>query len=245
MSLAKDDVGISGALNALKAEFIKSRTLEENIDTTKNSGSKKPEINDVFEKESSKNIDAEKKKLTQLQEEYNSVKLKKQALEKTDDVLAQMEESGEIPDEEKLKELEKAIEGISAAEEEPEQQNSNAETRQDASDRPAQTDSQNISSPEKENNNDSARKVAELRAKVNEKQQQLAQLEQKLYHEVSSTIELKIGKTKEPDESLRRQAEELKGSVVDSINEEPEKAPKIHITNLDKNLILAMLSLAK
>lgn len=243
MSLARDDVGITGALNALKAEFVKSGTLEKQGESRKNSDAEKenPEINDVFEKDSSKEAKKDPNRVEKLQEEYNSIEIKKQALDKVDKNLSELQETGETPDEAELRELKKAIEETPPLESSTTEQEAKNEAIKDQQEQTSEQQNQNRDSAEQQG--DSAKRVNELRAMVSEKQQQLVELQQKLYHEVNSTVELRIGSNNESTESEEKLAQELKDSVVKDIQENPEQARKIQITNLDKNLILAMLSL--
>lgn len=215
MSLARDDVGISRASNALISEPIKQGTLEkrEKIDKISVSEKKKSEIKDVFEKEPINDIKSKSQKLEALQQEYNKAEEEEKILKEAEEELSNAEKSGETPDEEKLQEIEKAL-GKESSEKEKE-------------------------------DSESGKKINELRAEVNEKQQQLAELKQKLYHEVNSIVELPIGGIEESEESIEQKAEKIKNAAIDGINENPEKSREIQIKSLDKNLILAMLSLRK
>jgi|GEM_PF-3352255 len=234
MSIARDDLGISGVLNALKAEFIKPGTLEkQNNKEVSGSENKESEINDVFEKKSS----GEEKDIEQLQDEYNSLEIKKQALEEVDSSLESIEKSGQNPDnvesfDRNIEELDRVIEEMAPEKTKSEEQKENGNTEE-----------QSLAREDAQQNNESSRKINELRAKVSEKQQQLANLQQKLYNEVSSIVELRIGNNTDSIETEQKKAEELRESVERDIKENPEKVQKIQITNLNKDLILAMLSL--
>jgi small-conductance mechanosensitive channel len=242
MSLARDDVGISGALNALQTEFIKAGTLEKQENTKKVSGDQKeePEIKDVFEKKSNNN---EEKNLEQLQEDFNSLAIKDKALKEIDASLERIENSGQVPEDSEsfnksLEEVDKVIEKIAPTVTEtakpPEVKNDTTQQN---------TEKQNNESTE--NREESIKKINELRSKVSEKQQQIAELQKKMYHEVSSLVELRIGANADSPETAKQQAEELKSSVINDIKENPEQSQKIQITNFNKDLILAMLSLRR
>ena len=238
MSLARDDVGISGALNALQTEFIKSGTLEKKENTQKISGEEKEssEIKDVFEKKSGNN-DGED--LEQLQEDFNSLEIKGKALDEIGSSLERIENSGEIPEllHKNFEEFDKLIEEIASTSAETSE---SADVKNDTTEQVPEKESQNNESTGKEE--ESIKKINELRAKVSEKQQQIAELQKKLYHEVNSIVELRIGANSDSPES-KQQAENLKNSVVNGIKENPEQSQKIQVTNLNKDLILAMLSL--
>ena len=225
MSLARDDIGILGALDALKIDFIKSRTLEKKDSPKTSDSEQEPEIKDVFEKNSNGN----KKNVEELQENYNFLEVKKDVLTEIDVSLERIDSSEKEITEENFKEIAKVIEQIvpegtraeESVEEEP----------------PARDDS------EKQEEEDSVKRINELRAKVNEKQQQIAHLQETLYNEVSSLVELRLNADDNSEETVEQQAESLKQSVVEGISQNPETSHKMQITNLNKDMILAMLSL--
>jgi len=221
MSLARDDIGISRALDALHTEFIKSRTLEKSNDSPKTSGSDtEPEICDVFEKNSTE----KERNVEELQEDYNSLEVKKEALKEIDASLEHIDASGEDIEEEDVEEIREAINEIVS------QENSSVE----------EEDVEKAELTEEAN-----RRINKLRAEVNEKQQQIAQEQKKLYDEVSSVVELHISVDDSSEETIEQQAEDLKQSVVKEIKENPEISRQMQITRFDKNMILAMISLRK
>ncbi len=227
MSLARDDIGISGALNAIEAEFIKSGTLEKPNNNQEISGpeDKEPEINDVFEKESSVNQSDDVKRIEQLQEEYNALEVQKQALDEVDKELAGLEEPGQEPDPAETEKPEKTVEELLPKEQSVTGESSGQESETD------------------EEQEGSAGRISELRLQVNEKQQQLAELQHELREEINSTVELRLDGNSNPVETVEQQAENLKNSVVEDIKQYPQKSQAAQITHLNANLLLAMLSL--
>ncbi|HSA07297.1 MAG TPA: hypothetical protein P5556_08965 [Candidatus Gastranaerophilales bacterium] len=220
MSIGRDDIGILGAIETLKSEFIKSGSLdkkEKNIEISEleNSGS---EINDMFEKKS----DNTTNRIEQLQQDFVSLEIKNQALSEIDSSLERIEKTRDQEQnseltQEGLKEFEQIIEQIASPE--------------------------TNSSEQSEQNEESTRKINELRAQVNEQQQQLAALQQKLYNEVNSLVKLNLNETEDSAETQEQQAETLKNQVTKEIKENPEKSYKMQIMHFNKDLILAMLSL--
>lgn len=116
MSLARDDAGFIGALDALERSFIKTGTIEKKLSPEQISGPNptEPGINDVFEKKSSGLFSQTEK----LQEDYNNLELKNNELKKIDEDITKLDkkmEEQELPHEqlqdlkarvsEKLKEI--------------------------------------------------------------------------------------------------------------------------------------------
>ena len=97
------------------------------------------------------------------------------------------------------------------------------------------TEENNQNSDSMEKNEETDKKISELITKISEKQKQVAELQKKLYNEVNSLVEL--------DEFNAEQTEELKQSVIKEIKENPEKSQKIHVKTLNRDLLLAMVSL--
>ncbi|OGI02923.1 MAG: hypothetical protein A2Y25_09935 [Candidatus Melainabacteria bacterium GWF2_37_15] len=88
-------------------------------------------------------------------------------------------------------------------------------------------------------------RIQELMSKVNEKQAQIAQLQQEIQSTVSSLVELNIGENVDSVEAEIKHAEELKQDIIKDIKENPETVKKLEIKNIDKDLLLALLSLHK
>lgn len=86
-------------------------------------------------------------------------------------------------------------------------------------------------------------RISELMSGVREKQGQISEMQREIQQTVSSIVELNIGDNAELIEAEMEKAEELKQSIVDEIKERPETVKKLKIKNIDRNLILAMLSL--
>lgn len=86
-------------------------------------------------------------------------------------------------------------------------------------------------------------KIKELMSKVSEKQTQITELQKEIQQTVTSLVELNVGENFVPVEHEVQQAEELKQSIIDEVKKSPIKVKKIHINNMDKDLLLAMLSL--
>ncbi|NLF83218.1 MAG: hypothetical protein GX568_04450 [Candidatus Gastranaerophilales bacterium] len=246
MSAAMDDFGISGVSNALQPDYtveqIKPGTSEK-INTEKISGSEQsqPEINDVFEKKSSE----QRRTLEKLQDEFAALNEKQQTLEEIDNALAQTEEKK--LDKEEVDKINAILNSILPEDEKPEQEEKPEKIEEPKEpvekEKPEKQETKAVPTKEKD---DSARDVNELRAKVSEKQQEIAKLQKELYHKVSSVIEIPIRKAGEDDdESLEAQAENLKLSVTDDIKGDAAKSVKMQIVHFDENLLLAMLSLRR
>ncbi len=86
-------------------------------------------------------------------------------------------------------------------------------------------------------------RIQELMAEVREKQAQIAQMQQEIQNTVNSIVELNIGDNAESIEAEPIDAEKLKQSAIKDIRDNPETVKKIQIKNLDRNLLLAMLTL--
>ncbi len=108
-----------------------------------------------------------------------------------------------------------------------------------------------INNNEETENTESARKKEQALGKINElmsgvrdKQNQIARMQKEIQQTVSSLVELEIGGNSSPAETGEtRKTEELKQSAIREIKENPETVKKLQVKNIDKNLLLAMLSL--
>jgi len=240
MSLARDDIGISRALDVLETDFIKSRKLENN---KKISGQKikEPEINDVFEK-NSKN---DRKNLEKLQDDYNSNEIRNKALNEISTGLERAKNSDQLlqsPEllKKSLDEINKVIEEIAPIDtKDKKQEVKDTAGKDEKSSEKVQPLDRDLQKKE------SIKKINELKVKVNKKQQQIANHQKKLYHEVNSLVELNLVKNDKPAETEERRVDNLKKSVTEYIKKNPVKSTKVQILQLDSNLILAMLSLHK
>ena len=241
MSLARDDVSISRAINVLETDFIKSRKLENNKEIS-GQKSKEPEINDVFEKKSNNN----NKNLEKLQDDYNSNEIKNKALSEIDSGLDRIKNSDQAVNkpellEKSLDEINKVIEKIAPND----TKDKNREVK-NTTDKDKNSSKKVQSSNQDSQRKESIKKINELKVKVNEKRQQIANHQKKLYHEVSSLVELHLVNNDESSKTYEvkeQKANDLQKSVTEDIKKNPVKSKKIQITHFDKNMILAMLSL--
>lgn len=88
-------------------------------------------------------------------------------------------------------------------------------------------------------------KINALMSGVREKQSQITEMQRELQQTVSSLVELNIGENADSVETEIKQAEELKQSIMEEVKENPEVVKKLQIKNIDRNLLLAMLTLRK
>lgn len=90
-------------------------------------------------------------------------------------------------------------------------------------------------------------RIQELRVKINEEQKNIAAMQKEIQQQVSSVIELQVGENADALETEHsapsESTDQLKKSVVQEIDENPQKMVKIQLKSIDKNLLLAMLSL--
>jgi len=107
----------------------------------------------------------------------------------------------------------------------------------------------NISSVTREEKNKSVEKLDKIIQNLNEKSQVLEENKTKLVKKVNSYVEIKISpekKENKPIEPAQKQSDlgtDLKNAAVASISENSTKNKEFHISHIDGNLLLAMLSL--
>lgn len=246
MSFAMDDLSRSyGVDPALQSRLIEeTRTIEKTADAkSSDSVPKEPEVNDVFETLQQK----PKNSFEEIQKESTAIDIKKDTLGK---IASHVED------------IKKTIKSDNQEYDSKQKIDENYEKIQQAAKEKVSleeikvSDIKNLEINTPEQKKESVEKLNGILNNIKDKEQVLTEQQDKLVQKVNnSLIELKIGasNTSETEIQIKIQkditkqeqisAEKLKDSTIKSIHEAPEKSIKMHVRHLDKNLLLAMLSL--
>lgn len=258
MSFAMDDLsgyGTSPASSSVVQPRLTddTRTVEKTADvSTSDSTSKEPEVNDVFEVSQQK-PSTKQSSLESLQVQSTSIDIVNNALDninsKIEDLKKILKSDNKEDISKKIEENYKKIEQIAK------------ETSFNGNDLMPDSTLQELKIPDiKEIKADTQKqkeladkKLDEIMQNIAAQKAQLAQKQETINTSINknSIVEIKINPEEEEQEVKEEQQikqeeaspEKLKENAINSIKEHPAKSRKVQIKHLDKNLLLAMLSL--
>jgi hypothetical protein len=221
-----DDIGSVGIVFSYQAQIIESGNDEKPDKSSKTSEKKENETPEILYSvsldKSGENL--KKLQLEKLQEKYNSFASDQKFLNEVKLKLQKMKEQAkgegiQEKDQKILHELEKKLNSILPDDKENKQTSHSGEK------------------------NDNIKTISQLMASVIEKQQKISQLQKELSVEVSSLVELRLGENVDSYEAEVKFAKELRKNVEAEILDKPKESQKIQIKYLNRDLLLAMVTL--
>jgi hypothetical protein len=261
MSFAMDDLSRSyGVDPTLQTRLIEeARTVEKPTDTkTSDSTRKEPEVKDVFETSPQKQ-DSAPNSSENIQNQATAIDITKESLDKIASCVSDIktaiasgtsgDASGQKIDEnyDKINQIAKetSFNGTNLIK-------TSDDTTKNNSDNSAGTVSlkemdihaiKNLEINTPEQKDKSVEKLNDIIKNIKNKEQDLNDKKEELTQRVNrnSLVELKLSPEEEKEEEVS--AQKLKETTTKNIKDAPEKSLKMHIKHLDKNLLLAMLSL--
>lgn len=252
MSFAMDDLGMSYKIGtSIKTKLSEETRMVEKTTTDETSDSIKPEPEDTDAYEISKQkADSLTDSLINIQEKITAIDIAKEGLNKIKDQVNDIKTSIESEDtentsqnsiEESYKKIEEIAkesslsnEQIIKASDEKAENNISLEEMNIPEIKTLKTDSED----EKEA---SVNKLKDIINNIQNKSDTLSENQDSLSKGISTVVEIKIVPTEE--EEVKIYEEHLKSSAINSIKENPEHSKNIQIRHLDRNLLLAMISL--
>lgn len=262
MSFAMDDLGRSyGIDTAIQTKLVEeTRKVDKSADINSTDATlAEPVVNDVFESSQLK-PDPLKTSIEGIQEESTVIDIKKEALNKigssVKDIKTTIEE-GKTQDVSSQKIAENYDKISQIAKETSFNDKKLIKTPDDTTEKSTDSKTEQISLNEMnlsdikhletnttKQKEESVKKLDEMLNNIKEKEQELNSKQEDITQKIhqNSLVELKLSSTAET-EKQELVAEKLKESTVQNIKETPEKSIKMHVKNIDKNLLLAMLSL--
>ena len=267
MSFAMDDLsrsyGIDSALQTKLAEEARTAEKTNNTKAT-DSAVKEPVVNDVFEASSQK-PDTAQSSSENIQSQSTAIDITNESLNKIASLVTDIktnvekgnteEVSGQKINEnyDKINQIAKetSFNGTSLIK-------ATDDNTKNASDSKTETvslaeikvsDIKNLETATTEQQDKSVKKLNDIIDNIKTKEQDLNDKKEKLAQSVNknSLVEIKRSSSTATEEDTEKSdeasAEKLKNTTIKNINEAPSKSIKMHIRHLDKNLLLAMLSL--
>lgn len=244
MSFAMDDLSLSYGLETTRqARQEETRMVEKAADVEKNSDSVKqePEFSDVYEKTESKPTQKEKT-FEEIQQKSTAIDITKESLKKIASVVEDIKKAvnEEKPEEtkQKIDENYKKIQQIAketSLEEIKVSEIKNIEINTEEGKKEAVKTLENITNTIRAKEKELAAEQDDFIKQVNKNSLVELKLQPKAEAETEKEIEVKIKEPVSP--------EKLKEDTQKAIKEEPEKSIKMHVKHIDRNLLLAMMSL--
>jgi len=264
MSFAMDDLNRSyGVDPALQTRLIEeNRSTEKPVESkTSDSRKKEPEVNDVFETTQQKR-DLIKTIFEKAQEDSTVIDIKKETLEKIASYVKDIKTTIESENSEAVsrKKIDENYEKINQIAKETSFNNTKLiQTSENDISKEKEavsfnemkiSDIKNLEITTPEQKKESVEKLNDIINNIKNKEQDLSAKKEELTQSVNknSLVELKIPSSPEIEVEIKKEeevvsSEGLKETAIKNIIESPKKNIEMHIQNLDKNLLLAMLSL--
>ena len=264
MSFAMDDLGMSYGIDpALQTKLVEeTRKVDKTTDVkSSDSPQKEPEVNDVFESTQQKQ-DLVKTTFETLQEESTAIDITNEALNKLSSYVADIKKSIESDENEESsgKKIDENYEKINQVARETSFNDTKLieESENKISLKEMQIpDIKDLKIDTPEQKEESVKKLDDILNNIKNKEQELLVKQEEITQRINknSLIELKVASASEKEVEIEVElekeikkeeadsAEKLKESTIKDINDAPKKSIKMHIQHLDRNLLLAMLSL--
>jgi len=270
MSFAMDDLGMSyGIDTTIQTKLTEeTRKADKTADTKpSDSSQKEPEVNDVFEATQQKQ-DLVKNTFEGVQEEATAIDITNEALNKLSSFVTNIKKSIESEDSENnsRKKIDDNYEKISQVAKETSFndtkliEESENKTKKSISLKELQIPEikdLTINTPEQKE--ESIKKLDDILKNIKNKEQELTYKREEITQKINknSLVEIKIASAPEKENVVEVEvdleneikkeeavsAEKMKESAIKTINDAPHKSIKMHIQHIDRNLLLAMLSL--
>ena len=268
MSFAMDDLGMSyGIDTTIQTKLTEeTRKADKTADTKpSDSSQKEPEVNDVFEATQQKQ-DLVKNTFEGVQEEATAIDITNEALNKLSSFVTNIKKSIESEDSENnsRKKIDDNYEKISQVAKETSFndtkliEESENKTKKSISLKELQIPEikdLTINTPEQKE--ESIKKLDDILKNIKNKEQELTYKQEEITQKINknSLVEIKIASAPEKENvvevdlenEIKKEeavsAEKMKESAIKTINDAPHKSIKMHIQHIDRNLLLAMLSL--
>ena len=253
MSFAMDDLSRSyGVDQALQTRLIEETRMAEkpaDIKTT-DSTRNEPEVNDMFEATKQKQ-DLVKNTFEGVQEESTAIDITKEALKKITSFVKDIKSTieSENSDDVSRKKIDDNYEKINQVAKEASFNDKKLIEKEEL--RISDIKKLEITTPKQKE--ESVEKLNDIINNIKNKEQDFTKKQEELTRTVNknSLVELKLPTKPESETEVETEikkeeavsAEKLKESAIKNINDAPKKSIKMHIQHLDKNLLLAMLSL--
>ncbi|HBG48153.1 MAG TPA: hypothetical protein DDW90_01320 [Cyanobacteria bacterium UBA9971] len=264
MSFAMDDLGMSYGIDpALQTKLAEeTRKVDKTADVKpSDSPQKEPEVNDVFESTQQKQ-DLVKTTFETVQEESTAIDITNEALNKLSSYVADIKKSIESDENEESsgKKIDENYEKINQVARETSFNDTKLieESENKISLKEMQIpDIKDLKIDTPEQKEESVKKLDDILNNIKNKEQELLVQQEEITQRINknSLIELKVASASEKEVEIEVElekeikkeeadsAEKLKESTIKDINDAPKKSIKMHIQHLDRNLLLAMLSL--
>ena len=254
MSFAMDDLNMSfGVDNALQAKIAEETRLVEKSTEVKPSDSpkKEPEVNDVFEASQQKPAPA-KNSFEGIQEESTAIDIVKESLDKITSYVTDIKSNIEAGNEENVsrKKIDENYEKISKiAKETSFNDKKLIEISEDKAKKMVSleemkiNDIKNLEINTVKQKEESVEKLNDIINNIKNKEQDLKNKQEELIQRVNEYSLVEIKRSSEPEIKEEVSAEELKETAINDIKENPVKSRHMQIKHIDRNLLLAMLSL--
>lgn len=270
MSFAMDDLGMSYGIDAaLQTKLTEeTRKVDKTTDVkSSDSTQKEPEVNDVFESSQPKQTPV-KNSLEVIQEESTTIDIKKEALNKLSSYVTDIKKTVESDDSEdsSRKKIEENYEKINKVAKETSfndtkliEETENKTTKSISLKEMQIPDIKKLEINTPEQKEESIKKLDNILKNIQNKEQELNTKQEEITQNINknSLVELKLASAAEKEneveievatkEEIKKEeigsAGKLKESAIKTINDAPHKSVKMHIQHIDRNLLLAMLSL--
>lgn len=261
MSYAMDDTGIlQSAGNALKVEFLEKTRMIKNPPDVNNRDflKKESEVGDDYKTEKRHATEVFHEETEKLQEKSVAIDIATASLREIKASIKEIKTETESENSETVSQKlidEKYEEIIRIAKESSFNEKelikiSEEEARKESAEASLEglkiTDIEKLEIKNQEQREESAEKVDEIIKNIEDNEQELVQKSNAVSININSVIEIKI--VPEEDETAEVPKKEsmikLKETVLEGIKQNPVKNRDIHIKHLDRNLLLAMISLS-
>lgn len=267
MLFAMDDLGMSNGLNpVLQTKIAEEAKTVEKKDEVKpsDSPSKEPEVNDVFETSQPKQ-DSVQSSLEAVQARSTAIDITKESLDKIASFAVEIKASieSEQPEDLSMKKIQANYEKITQVAKETSFNGEKLISTEDKA--PENTpekvslkelgvsDIENLKINTEKQKEEASAKIDEIIKNIKTKQDELTRKQEEITQGINknSLVVIKIV-PEENEEKLIKEAEKtekksegekLKDTAVKGIKEEPQKSTEMHIKHIDRNLLLAMISL--
>jgi len=266
MSFAMDDLGMSYGIDAAIQTKLaeETRKVDKSADNkTSDSTPKEPEVNDVFEATQQKQ-DLAKTTFESVQEKSTVIDITTEALNKLSSYVTDIKKSIESKDSEdsSRKKINENYEKINKVAKETSFnetkliEESENKTKKSISLKEMQIpDIKDLKTNTPEQKEESIKKLDDILNNIKNKEQELVNKKEKITQGINknSLVEIKLASAQEKGHEVEVEveiekeeadsAEKLKKSTIKEINDAPKKSIKMHVQHIDRNLLLAMLSL--
>lgn len=251
MSFAMDDLSRSyGVDPALQTRLIEeTRAAEKPADTkTADSTRKEPAVDDVFETTKQKQ-DLVKNTFEGVQNESTTIDITKESLKKINSYVKDIKTTieSETSEDVSRKKIDDNYEKINQVAKETAFNDKKLIEKEEL--KISDIKKLEITTPKQKE--ESVEKLNDIINNINSKEQDLSAKKEEITNNVNKNSLVELKRPTKPEQVIEEEikkeeaisAEKLKESAIKNINDAPKKSIKMHIQHIDKNLLLAMLSL--